>query len=278
MTVHVVSSASQVRRPLFLLRAMFRDLFSGRELAWRMFVRDVTSEYRDSILGYLWILLPPIGATLVWVFLRNSGIIQAQEMKIPYVLYVLSGSLLWESFVGSLSRAQDSVLRNHTMLSKARPNYEGLLLASFWYVALNCAIRLVILFIATLAFMGTIPWQAFAFAPFAIFMLLLYGFMLGMALAPFSAMFRDVQRVMGMIFGFWFMATPIVYTLSPDSLLVKFNPVAPLLLTCRDLLTTGEFPMPTLFWAYTGMTLVTFVLAWAFYRISIPHIIARTGG
>jgi lipopolysaccharide transport system permease protein len=278
MEVRVTSSTSQVRRPLALFRAMFRDLIQGQELAWRLFVRDVTSEYRDSVLGYLWILLPPVGATLVWVLLRNSGIIAPQELKVPYILYVLSGSLLWESFVGSLSRAQDSVIRNQTMLAKARPNYEGLLLASFWYVCLNCLIRVAIVYIATFAFTGSIPWQAFAFAPWAILTLLLYGFMVGMLLAPFSAMFRDVQRVMGMIFGFWFMATPIVYSIDPDSPLIAINPIAPLLLTCRDLLTTGDFDMPILFTIYATLTFLFFVLTWAFYRISIPHIMARTGG
>lgn len=278
MEVRVTSAESQVRRPIALLRAMFRDLIQGQELAWRLFVRDVTSEYRDSVLGYLWILLPPIGATLVWVLLRNSGIIAPQDLKIPYILYVLSGSLLWESFVGALSRAQDSVTRNQAMLAKARPNYEGLLLASFWYICLNSAIRVVIIYVATLVFTGGIPWQAFAFAPWAIITLLLYGFMVGMLLAPFSAMFRDVQRVMGMIFGFWFMATPIVYSIDPDSPLIAINPVAPLLLTCRDLITTGDFNLPILFTAYTVLTVLFFVLTWAFYRISIPHIMARTGG
>ena len=57
------------------MRSMVRDWPFTRGLAWRMFLRDTRAAYRQSFLGYVWLLLPALANTLVWVFLNGASVV-----------------------------------------------------------------------------------------------------------------------------------------------------------------------------------------------------------
>ena len=92
--VAVYTPESSMANPFRMARAMFADLWAGRELAWRLAVRDISAQYRRSFLGILWALILPLANTVVWLFLNGSGIVQLQETPIPYPVYVFSGTML----------------------------------------------------------------------------------------------------------------------------------------------------------------------------------------
>jgi lipopolysaccharide transport system permease protein len=54
----VYTPESILRRPRELFRQMWRDLLASRELAWRLIVRDISAQYRQSFLGVAWAFLP----------------------------------------------------------------------------------------------------------------------------------------------------------------------------------------------------------------------------
>lgn len=56
----VYTPESQLRRPRDLVQSMWQDLLASRELAWRLMVRDISAQYRQSFLGIFWAFLPPI--------------------------------------------------------------------------------------------------------------------------------------------------------------------------------------------------------------------------
>ncbi len=64
----VYAPESELRRPFKMLGAMFKDLLLARELAWRLFVRDVSAQYRQSVLGYRLAYPTPLVSMAVWVF------------------------------------------------------------------------------------------------------------------------------------------------------------------------------------------------------------------
>ncbi len=74
LAVNVYTPESPLRNPRRFLREMFRDLRASRELAWRLFVRDTSAQYRQSMLGYVWAFLPPLVASLPFIFLNAQGV------------------------------------------------------------------------------------------------------------------------------------------------------------------------------------------------------------
>ena len=113
----VYTSDSELRRPLRLLRSMFSDLVASRELAWRLFVRNVSARYRQTLLGYVWIVVPPLAATAAFAFLQAQGVLTAQPTDVPYPFYVLVGTGLWQVFADAINRISrvtlDAAGRSH---------------------------------------------------------------------------------------------------------------------------------------------------------------------
>lgn len=70
LSVVVYTPASQVRNPGVLLRSMWRDLKDSRELAWRLFVRDISAQYRQSLLGIFWAFAPPVITSVIFIILQ----------------------------------------------------------------------------------------------------------------------------------------------------------------------------------------------------------------
>jgi lipopolysaccharide transport system permease protein len=63
---------------------MFRDLLAGRELAWRLTIRDISAQYRQTALGLIWAFILPLAHTITWIFLNSSGIVKVSDTGIPY--------------------------------------------------------------------------------------------------------------------------------------------------------------------------------------------------
>lgn len=129
-----------------------------------------------------------------------------------------------------------------------------------------------------LAFFGLKVSSGILWAPLAIIMLLAFGTAVGMLLVPVGMLFPDVQRAMGLVTSAWFLATPIVYTApltGMAALVTRFNPVTPLLTTCRELFTTGQTTQLGPFIVVSLLTLFVFITAWLLLRLAAPHVVAR---
>jgi lipopolysaccharide transport system permease protein len=66
---------------------MGRDLLASRELAWRLLVRNISAQYRQSLLGYAWAFVPPIFTSLIWIFLQSQKVLGVGDTGMPYVVY-----------------------------------------------------------------------------------------------------------------------------------------------------------------------------------------------
>ena len=275
----VYTPDSQLRHPRQLVRSMVTDLLASRELAWRLFVRNISAQYRQSLLGYLWAFLPPIVTTLVWVFLNSQQIVNIGATDIPYPAYVMVGTLLWQGFVDALNSPIKLITSSRSMLAKINFPREALILAGLGEVLFNFAIRLVLMLVVFVWFRIAVPPTIFL-APVGILALMALGLMIGLLLTPLGMLYSDIGRGLAIITTLWFYLTPVVYpppTTWPASLLAQVNPVSPLLLTTRDLLTTGTVSQPGSFLLITSITFGLMLMGWVLYRVAMPHLIARMG-
>jgi len=273
------TSESQLRHPRQLLHRMAIDLLASRELAWRLFVRNIKSRYRQSLLGYFWTLLPPIVTTLVFVFLNSQKILNVRELDtgVPYPAYVMLGTLLWQSFVDALSSPIRLVTASRSMLVKISFPREALILAGLGEVLFNLGIRLVLVLAVFVWFHIPVPATALL-APFGVLSLITLGLVIGVLLTPLGVLYKDIQQTLAIVTSLWFFVTPVVYsppTRWPASVLARVNPVSPLLVTTRELLTTGWVSQPSDFLLVTAATVVMLFVGWVLYRLALPHLIER---
>jgi len=280
LPITVYTPESALRHPGRLFREMFRDLLASRELAWRLFVRDISARYRQSMLGYVWAFLPPIVGTFTFVLLNRSGVLATGETSIPYPAYVMIGTLLWQVFADSINAPIKTVTAAKSMLAKINFPREAILVSGVLEVLFNFLIRLVLL-VAVFVFYGIVPPVTAPLALAAVLAILCLGFMIGLILTPVGLLYTDISHMLTMVLSFWMLFTPVVY--SPPStgtlaLLTKLNPVSPLIVTAREWLAVGT---ATQFLPALCVFLVALFLlfaGWVLYRLAMPILVERMGG
>jgi lipopolysaccharide transport system permease protein len=260
-----------------LLRSMGRDLLASRELAWRLLVRNLSAQYRQSVLGYAWAFLPPLFTTAIWVFLQSQRVFNVADTGMPYPVFVLTGTVLWQTFVEALNAPLQMVNESRSMLTKINFPREALLLTGIGQVLFNFAIRVTVLIPVFWWF--DVPLQtAILLAPLGVLALLLLGTTIGLLLTPLGMLYQDVGRALGFGTQALFFLTPIIYPVPKASwagVLVNLNPVTPLLAATRDWLVLGQTSHVAAFVWVSCVSLLLLLLGWVMYRIAMPHLISR---
>lgn len=273
----IYTPESRVRHPIQMLKEMLTDLFLSRELAWRLLSRDIRSQYRSSFLGIFWAIIPPLLTAVGLTFAQSTGLVNVDKTDIPYPAYVMLGTILWQTFLESLNSPQRAINTSRPLLAQVKFPHEAIILAQLGQVLFNLSIKLALLVALFLLFKVSISWTII-FAPIAFILLMLLGLSIGLWLVPLVNLVQDVSRSMEVITLVWFFLTPIVYptpTRGILSILVKINPVSPLVVTTRELITTGNLSQFPLFLIMSALVLVGLVLGWTIYRLSIPFLIER---
>jgi lipopolysaccharide transport system permease protein len=273
----VYTPDSQIRNPINLIRSMWADLRKSNELSYRLFVRDLSAQYRQSLLGILWAFAPPIITSVIFIALQSRRIINFGETDIPYPLYVLIGTLIWQIFTESLNAPLKTVTAAKPLLVKINFAREALIISAFYLVLFNTAIKILIIIAVILIFQVQFSFWMFA-AVIPIFMLILLGFCIGLFLTPAGMLYTDIATSLPIATQLLFFITPVVYPIPdtfPFSLVAYFNPVSPLVLTSRDLITQGVFSQALPFLIVSSLTVAGLFIAWIIYRLALPIIIER---
>jgi homopolymeric O-antigen transport system permease protein len=275
----VYTSESELLSPARLFRSMFRDLVASRELAWRLFVRDLSARYRQSLLGYLWAFLPPLATAVPFVFLRSQGLFTTGTTTIPYPAYVMISLLFWQVFVDAVQSPLKAVIAAKPMLSKIQFPPEAILMAGLGDVLFSFLIRLVLL-VGVLFWYRLMPPPTAVLVPFVVVALIMLGFMVGLVVTPFGVLYTDVTSSLAIITTFWMLLTPVVYPARSSGLaglLSYWNPVSPMIIVGRDWLTVGTTAFLPEFLVVSLMSLIMLFAGWVVYRVALPHLIARIG-
>jgi lipopolysaccharide transport system permease protein len=273
----VYTPESLIRHPLILLKEMGRDLLASRELAWRLLVRDISAQYRQSLLGILWAFFPPIIAALGLVMAKNAGAVNIGVTDIPYPAYVMFSMSLWQTFVEALMGPLAAVGAAKPMLAKINFPKESIILAKLGEIFFNFGIKLILIIGLFVWFKIPVTWSA-VLSFVAVIHLIILGTAIGLVIAPFGALYGDIGRIIPLIVTPWLLLTPVIYPIPKQgwfSTVVNWNPVTPLLVTARDLATSGVVADPTGFWVVSGLSFGLLFMAWILYRLSMPFIVER---
>lgn len=280
LPVTVYSPESSLASPVKMLRDMFHDLSSGRELALRLAVRDIKAQYRQAFLGILWAFILPLANTVTWIFLSKSGIVKVSDTGLPYPVYVFTGTMLWAIFMDALNAPMQQVNNARSMLSKLNFPREALIVSGIYQTLFNATIK-VVLILAALLLMGIQPGWSLLLLPLGVLSLVLVGTTLGMLITPVGLLYGDIGRAMPLLMQFFMYVTPVVFPMPKDgwaATLFNLNPLTPLILTSRDWLTGQDPAMWSQFLAVNAIAAILLLVVWAVYRLAMPILIERMGG
>lgn len=280
LPIHIYTPEPLLKHPFDLLRDMWSGVRDGRDLAWRLFVRDVKAGYRQTYLGYVWAFLPPLASAFTFIFLQTQGIVHVTGTGMPYAAFAMIGTLIWATFVESIASPLDSVGAAKPLLAKINFPREAVLLTGIYKIGLSLLIRMALLVVVLVVAQVT-PGIGLLMFPVAMAALFAAGYAVGLVMLPLGSLYNDVRRAISMGAGLWMLLTPVVYPPKSDGILgflAVWNPISPLMITARESLTGASFTALPAFFSVFAVSSVIVVVGLMVFRIIMPHVIERMGG
>ena len=257
-------------------REMTQELVDSRELTWRLFLRDFSARYRQSVLGYIWAIVPALVTTFVFTWLNRSHVLAIEGTKLPYSVFVLLGMTVWQLFSGGLTNATQSMVGASALITKINFPRETLVIAAFGQAIFEFFIRAVLLG-AAFALYHVVPAWTVILIPIVMIPLCLLTLGIGYVCALANGVLRDIGQIVTFLLTFWMYLTPVVYPAKAGShsLLYVLNPVSPFVIAAQDLTSVGHLTQPLNFAIGCGMSVIIFLLGWRVFHLTEPRIVER---
>jgi len=260
-------------------KEMAAELFSCRELVWQLFLRDFKARYKQTALGFLWLILQPLALVGLFLLLHRAGVLNIGPVEIPYPAYALLGLAIWDIFAKGLQGCSNAIVAGRSMVMKINFPKEALVLASFGQALAAVCVQLGLTAIVFACY-GIAPAWAALFLPLALLPLLLFTVGLGLITSMLNALLRDITQAVTLLTTFLLLVTPVVYPQPRTgffSTLALYNPLAVLVSAPRDLVVTGAIAQPQAFVLVSIASLLLFCFGWRMFHLAESLIAERVG-
>lgn len=255
-------------------RAMLADLVESRQLIWLLILRDISVRYRQSILGYVWAVVPPIATVGVFAFLHASRVLPIGETKIAYVAYALWGISVWQLFAGCLSSCTASLVSSGSLVTKVNFPREALVIAALGQPVFDFLVRLVPVTIVFVWY-GVVPTWGVLLVPLVLLPILALALGFGFILSIANLVIRDTGNALGTVLTIGMFLTPVLYPPPvrwPFYLVNLLNPLSPLLTASQDLIAEGFLTRPEIFVVACALSVALAFGGWRAFRVTIPRV------
>lgn len=246
---------------------MFQELVKGRELIWRLFMRNLSAKYKQTVLSYLWALILPFIAIGTFMFLNRAGILNIGSTDIPYPLFALIGVSIWQLFSVGIISGTNSIVSAGGMISKINFPREVLVFSSIAQSIFEFLIKFVLIVIFFFIFRFIPSWEIIFF-PLAIIPVLILTLGLSLVLSLVNGVLRDTANVVSLLTTFLMFLTPVLYPISTEKFLIfKLNPLSPLITAPRDLIVYGYIKEPVDFFVASVLSVLLFFISWRLFHL-----------
>ena len=220
--------------------------------------KELKARYKNTLFGFLWILVNPLLQMIVIGFIFRLFIKEPIE---NYFLYLFAGLLVWNFFSLSLTKATPSIVNERSLIKKANFPRSVIPLS----IVLSNFVQLVLaylLFLIPVIYLGTLSNLWILESIFGFIFLLSFTAGIGLLTSALNVRFRDINFFVQAILILWFYATPIVYSVFvvPRNLIClwRINPLTSVVQLFQKALSEAPGPGPAML--LTNSIIIIFVI------------------
>ncbi|MBP5417008.1 MAG: ABC transporter permease [Clostridiales bacterium] len=261
------------------VRLKLDEAWRYRDLVRLLTRRTFTVTYQQTVLGPLWIIINPVLASLIYMFVFGH-IADVGTAGIPQILFYFVSSAVWELFSFSLTKNSQTFVTNAYLFSKVYFPRICVPISNMLVSLLKFLIQLLIVIALLITFVvrGAVHpmWALYPLLPLLFLQMALFGMSVGVLISSITTKYRDLLAVVNVLVNLWMYGSAVVYPIQsvPDGvlkILVKINPVSENMELIRMiLLGEGEFDL-----MYYLVGLVITVLLF-FFSLVIFNRVERT--
>ena len=237
-----------------LFSVNLKEIWKYRDLIILFVKRDITTAYKQTILGPVWIVINPLLSTVVFTLI--FGVIACIPTDgVPQFLFYLSGNILWGFFSSCLNRGSSTFLGNARLFGKVYFPRLVMPISGIIYNLINFLLQTVVFVILIIIYAligaNVHPNLFILFAPLLVLHTALLGTAIGLIISSITTKYRDLNVLVSFGVSLLMYITPVVYPVSkvPENFrwLMLLNPVAPIVESYRyAFLGSGTFEWPFL--------------------------------
>jgi lipopolysaccharide transport system permease protein len=214
----------------------FKELWHYRELFYFFTWRDIKVKYKQTLLGFLWVVLQPLLLMLLFMAFFSKAL-DITTNNVPSPIFYYTGLIIWNIFSSGLSGAAESMAANANIIKKVY--FPRLVIpVSSILVALFDFLMTLAVFLPMLAYYTFFEGISFSLKTFlwsfpaALCLVVATALGAGLLLSALNVKYRDFRYVMPFFIQLSMFASPIVYPVSvydkfgSFKYVAAFNPLA----------------------------------------------------
>lgn len=236
-------------------------------LLLQLTLRDIKGRYKQSIIGYAWIILNPLAQLLVYSFVF-SIVFRFPTNNIPYPIFLFVGLLPWIYLQSSVSSATLSLVDNSDLLRKVYFPREVFIYAVIIAKLLDFVFASLVLVLFLIFYQVPISLSAIYILPLLFIQIVLMSG-LGLIFSTLNLFYRDIQYLVNLLLMLWMYLSPVVYPLSmvPGEWLwiYKLNPMVGIIEGYRSALFGYPFDIGTIAWSVI-FSFFIFILGYILFK------------
>ena len=220
------------------------ELWNYRELLYTFIWRDVKVRYKQTVLGFLWVIIQPLFMMVIFTFFFGN-LAGIPSDNVPYPLFVLAALLPWALFSEGITRSTLSMVSNAAIMTKVY--FPRLIMPLSGVISpLVDFIMSMSVLVVMMVYYGYVPTLMVVFLPIFIVLAMATSFSVGIWASALNVKYRDFQYTIPFLIQIWLFASPVVYpsSLLPESLqfLYNLNPMVAVIEGFRWVLLGTEAP------------------------------------
>ena len=212
-----------------------KEVLGAGDLFALLLERELRTRYRQTALGFSWVILQPLVPAVIFAVVLGA-FARLPSADTPYLVFALSGLVLFGLFSTAVSRAGTSFIRDSQLVTKVRFPWSVLPMATGAGAVVDFVVALALLIVVMLAF-GKVPGVAVLLVPVVALLTLILALAVSLAVAALNAHYRDFAIAIPFVLQIVLYGSPIVYSseLVPQSIrgLYALNPLTSLIETFR---------------------------------------------
>ncbi len=226
------------------LRSNLKMMWDYRELLWNLAHREINQRYKQSVLGYAWVILVPLAQLIVMNFLF-SIVLRIPSQGIPFIIFLAVALLPWNFFANSLSSSVNSLVSNSSLITKIYFPREILVYSTIIAKMVDFLFSCIALVIFFLVYKTTLTLTLF-WVPLIFVIQIIFTTGLSLILAALNLFYRDIQYLLNLVVMLWMYLTPVMYPVEivPEKyrFIFSLNPMSVIINAYRQTILGGGEP------------------------------------
>lgn len=240
----------------------FGELWQYRELLFVLVWRDVKVRYKQTVLGTIWAILPPVFTMVIFSVVLGKLANLSFEAG-PYPIVLFAGMLPWTLFSTSVAKAGDSLVSQSHLLTKIYfprllvPTASiGSTLVDF---LLSCGV-----YVCLMLYFNHLPGVSVALLPFLVGLTAMMALGIGYILSSLAISYRDFRFIIPFMLQAWFFLSPVIF---PVSLIPQdYRWVLPLINPMTGVITAFRYALlgAPMEWWWLGVSVIFAIVVFIF--------------